>query len=73
MDKERAHETMVIKPGDLRNVDRTCGKIGCHQDMAARVKTSLMATNTGILQTIQQLWPKEGALSKQTKGPPWAP
>ena len=68
MDKERAHETMVMKPGDLRNVDKTCGKIGCHQDMAARVKTSLMATNTGILQTIQQLWPKEGPLSKQMKG-----
>ncbi len=59
MDKERAHMSMVVNPGDLQNADRTCGKIGCHQDMVARVKTSLMATNRGILQTIQQLWPKE--------------
>ena len=70
MDKERAHRTMVIRPGDLRNVDRTCGKIGCHQDMAARVKNGLMATNRGILQTLQQLWPEEDHPSKQMNGSP---
>ena len=70
MDKERAHMGMVIRPGDLRNVDKTCGKTGCHQDMAARVKTSLMATNRGILQTLQQLWPEDGPLPKQVKGSP---
>ena len=69
MDKERAHKSMVMRPGDLRNVDKTCGKIGCHQDMAARVKTSLMATNRGILQILQQLWPKESHIPKQVKGP----
>ena len=63
---------MVKRPGDLRNVDRTCGKIGCHQDMAARVKNGLMATNRGILQTLQQLWPEEDHPSKQMKGSPWA-
>ncbi len=72
LDKERAHRTMVTRPGDLRTVDKTCGKSGCHSDMAARVKTSLMATNRGILQTLQQLWPRpqEGPLSKEGTGAP---
>jgi len=47
---------MVRNPGDLRVVDRTCGKTGCHADIAARVKNSLMATNVGILSTLQEQW-----------------
>ena len=58
LDRERAHFTMVRNPGDLRVVDRTCGKTGCHSDIAARVKNSLMATNVGILRTIQEQWLK---------------
>ena len=56
LDKERAHFTMVRNPGDLRVVDRTCGKTGCHSDIAARVNNSLMATNAGILRTLQEQW-----------------
>ncbi len=61
-DRERAHFSMVRNPGDLRVVDRTCGKTGCHSDIAARVKNSLMATNTGILRTLQEQWLKRKAL-----------
>jgi hypothetical protein len=58
LDKKRAHFTMVRNPGDLKVVDRTCGKQECHTDIVARVKNSIMATNKGILKTIQSHWLK---------------
>lgn len=58
LEKERAHASMVRNPGDLRVVDWTCGKGGCHSDVAARVKNSLMATNRGILKSLQRQWLK---------------
>ena len=52
-ERGRAHMSMVKNPGDLRVVDRSCGKIGCHPDLAARVKNSVMSTNRGILKILQ--------------------
>ncbi|MFH0844540.1 MAG: hypothetical protein V1930_03620 [Pseudomonadota bacterium] len=54
--KERAHFHSVKNPGDLRVVDRTCGRIDCHFQIASRVKRSIMATNRGMLKTIQKQW-----------------
>lgn len=54
--KERAHFTMVRNPGDLRVADRTCGKAGCHPEILDRVGKSIMATNKGILRTLQAQW-----------------
>ena len=59
-DRERAHFSMVRNPGDLRVVDKTCGKSGCHSDIVARVKNSVMATNRGILRIIQEQWLQKG-------------
>lgn len=56
LEKERAHVSMVKNPGDLRVVDRTCGRSGCHADIVPRVKQSVMATNRGILEKIQFNW-----------------
>ena len=56
MDKKRAHFSMIRNPGDLRTVDRTCGKSSCHSEIVPRVKNSIMATNRGILKTIQYHW-----------------
>ena len=56
LDKERAHVGMVRNPGDLRIVDKTCGKPSCHPKIASRVKRSVMATNRGILRSIQTHW-----------------
>lgn len=53
LDKKRAHFAMVRNPGDLRVADQTCGKEGCHPDIVARVKKGVMATNSGILKTLQ--------------------
>ena len=55
-DEKRAHTTLVKNPGDLRVVDITCGKSGCHGEIAGRVKKSLMATNRGILRIVQDEW-----------------
>ena len=45
--KEPAHAGMYANPSDLRVVDRTCGASGCHQAIAARVKSNIMAHRSG--------------------------
>ena len=44
---EQAHAGMWPNPSDLRVVDRTCGAGGCHQTIAVRVKSSIMAHRSG--------------------------
>lgn len=56
IDEDAAHEGMVINPGDLRVVDKTCGIEGCHPTDVKKVKNSLMATNRGILGTLLYYW-----------------
>lgn len=56
IDKEKAHAGMVLNPGDLRVVDKTCGVEGCHPADVHKVKNSLMATNRGILSTLLYYW-----------------
>lgn len=54
--KKAAHKGMVLNPGDLRVVDKTCAVAGCHPTYDSRVKKSLMATNRGILATLLYYW-----------------
>ncbi len=54
--KEKAHAGMVINPGDLRTIEKTCSVEGCHPTDAHKVKNSLMATNRGILGTLLYYW-----------------
>ena len=54
--KKAAHKGMVMNPGDLRVVEKTCGVEGCHGADVAKVKNSLMATNRGILATLLYYW-----------------
>jgi hypothetical protein len=56
LDEKRAHATLIKNPGDLRVVEMTCGKTGCHGEIVGRVKKSLMATNRGILKVVQDEW-----------------
>lgn len=63
LDKERAHVGMVANPGDLRVVDQTCGRPSCHADIVHRVKRGVMATNLGILDSLQENW-LEGKFSR---------
>ena len=54
--KEKGHEGMVLNPGDLRHVEKTCSVEGCHPKDVHKVKNSLMATNRGILGTLLYYW-----------------
>ena len=56
IDKTRAHAGMVLNPGDLRVVEKTCGVEGCHPTDVQKVKNSLMATNRGIIGTLLFYW-----------------
>ncbi|PIE64342.1 MAG: amino acid ABC transporter substrate-binding protein [Desulfobacterales bacterium] len=56
IEKGKAHRGMVVNPGDLRVVDRTCGVEGCHPTDVKKVKNSLMATNRGIIGTLLFYW-----------------
>lgn len=56
VDKDKAHKGMVLNPGDLRVVAKTCGVEGCHPADVSKVKNSLMATNRGILATLLYYW-----------------
>ncbi len=54
--KEKAHEGMVLNPGDLRHVAKTCAVEGCHPADVHKVKNSLMGTNRGIIGTLLYYW-----------------
>ncbi|WP_022852687.1 hypothetical protein [Thermodesulfatator atlanticus] len=56
MDKKLAHRGIVKNPGDLRVVEKTCGRPACHPKMPGRVKKSLMATNRGIINVLRRYW-----------------
>ena len=56
IEKEKAHQGMVLNPGDLRVAGKTCGVEGCHPVDIGKVKNSLMATNRGILATLLYYW-----------------
>lgn len=56
LDEETAHKGMVINPGDLRVVEKTCGIEGCHPTDVKKVMNSLMATNRGIIGTLLFYW-----------------
>ena len=55
-EKAAAHKGVVVNPGDLRVVEKTCGIEGCHPQDVKKVKNSLMATNRGILATLRFYW-----------------
>jgi hypothetical protein len=65
IDKEKAHKGMVINPGDLRVVEKTCGIEGCHPADVIKVKNSLMATNRGILSTLLYYWGERDSQNAQ--------
>jgi len=49
MDKGQAHKGMVLVPGNLAQVKRTCGTSKCHPLLAHRVRDTLMATGRGMV------------------------
>lgn len=52
--KSAAHEGIVRNPANLPFAEITCG--ACHMNQVKRVKLSIMATNTGIINTLRYQW-----------------
>jgi len=49
LNKALAHAAMTRTPGNLTIVDRTCGTSNCHENVAERVRGSLMNTMSGVV------------------------
>jgi len=47
IDKDESHKGMVLIPGNLSDAKETCGK--CHPNELAKIETSLMTTNSGLI------------------------
>ncbi|MBS3780013.1 MAG: hypothetical protein KGY41_06430, partial [Desulfovermiculus sp.] len=70
LDKKRAHAGMVQNPGDLRVADQTCGRTECHPDIVPRVRSSIMATNKGIVNTLYYHWETDEQLAAAPRDVP---
>lgn len=49
LNKKNAHENMILIPGNLSNVEYSCGSPQCHPDIAPRVNNSIMTTLSGMI------------------------
>lgn len=63
MDKDAAHEGMVLVPGNLADVHLTCGTANCHADIAQRVEGSLMASMSGVITVNRFVFGESNTLS----------
>ncbi|WP_179137606.1 hypothetical protein [Candidatus Entotheonella palauensis] len=52
--KEMAHESFIENPGDLNDVEETCGI--CHKEIVDKVKKSLHATSAGVISGTRYAW-----------------
>ena len=48
-EEKRSHKGMVLIPGNLSDVNQTCGTANCHADITRRVEHSLMTTMAGVV------------------------
>lgn len=49
LEKDQAHATIVLVPGNLETVSITCGTADCHPLLSKNIRDSLMATGRGIV------------------------
>ncbi len=47
--KTIAHQGMVVVPGNVADVDRTCGQVACHPNLSRRMHHNIMTTGRGIV------------------------
>ncbi|MCX6170447.1 MAG: hypothetical protein NTX65_13965 [Ignavibacteriales bacterium] len=48
-DKIKAHQNMVLIPGNSSNAEKTCGVNGCHPQMISRMNNNIMNTMNGVV------------------------
>jgi len=49
LNKELAHQGIILVAGNLSNSRRTCGSQGCHVGMTERVESNIMNTMSGVI------------------------
>jgi hypothetical protein len=49
LNKNIAHQGMILIPGNLSDVNQTCGTDQCHPDIVPRINNSIMSTLSGIV------------------------
>jgi hypothetical protein len=49
LNREKLEFVRFINPGDLRVAPQTCGVVGCHPDITARVMTSMMTHSSMVM------------------------
>lgn len=62
-DKLKAHDDMVLVPGDFSNVRQTCGTQNCHPEITDRILNSLMTTQSGIIAVDKYIFGEVGSLN----------
>ena len=50
---------LKLFPGRMASLDRTCGRSGCHEVQVQRVRTSVMHTVDGMLETTRRIFGEE--------------
>ena len=55
-DKDKAHQGMILIPGNLSNAGQTCSTSQCHSSELDRIHKSLMTTNSGIISVDKYLF-----------------
>ena len=58
-EENQAHRGLEAFPGRMASLDRTCGRSGCHEAQVQRVRTSVMHTVDGMLETTRRIFGEE--------------
>ncbi len=64
LDKDAAHNGMILIPGNLDDAKETCGNPQCHPDIPGRVDNTIMTTLTGIVSVDHYAFGESDSLNK---------
>ena len=53
---EAAHQGLIRIPGNVGDMDRTCGAAGCHPEMPPRLRASIMFTMAGVISVDREVF-----------------
>lgn len=62
-DKQQSHSGLILIPGNLSNARLTCGSTSCHRDIADRVNSTLMASNSGLVSVDRYVFGEQASTS----------
>lgn len=66
LDAGVAHEGMVRRPGNLSDVAKTCGAVGCHAEMPPRLEQNVMTTMNGVVSVDRWVFGEQATPTAET-------